>query len=144
MRTFKNNEDRTRQDVGKFGENMAARFLSSRGYKILERNVVTPFGEIDLIGRKKEHIVFFEVKTRTSDRFGPPLSSITYTKKIHLVKSCTYYLKKHHLIGCHTRIDAIGINLTTDGELKILKHLTSIIEIEEWINMPTQKSKKRF
>ena len=66
-----------RRQLGDHGEDLAAAALKKQGYKILERNYVTPLGEIDLIARQGKTVVFVEVKTRKSDRFGSPQEAVT-------------------------------------------------------------------
>jgi len=120
---------RTRQHIGKLGEKIAETFLISRGFLILDRNFSTPFGEIDLIAEQNGYIVFLEVKTRISERFGPPLSSITRTKQRHILKNCQFYLKRFGLYGRPCRIDAIAVSLDTRRELRALKHVKNAIEL---------------
>ena len=120
---------RTRQCTGKFGEKIAERFLVSRGFSILNRNFRAPFGEIDLVAERDGCIVFLEVKTRTSERFGSPLSSITETKQKHILKNCRYYLKRYDLCDGPCRIDAIAIKLDARGKLQSLRHVRNIIEV---------------
>jgi putative endonuclease len=113
--------------IGRSGEKMAERFLASRGFSVLERNYRTPFGEIDMIGERDGFLVFFEVKTRLSETFGPPLSSISEIKKKHILKNCQFYLKKRRLCETPCRIDVIGLDLYPDGRLKILRHVRNAI-----------------
>jgi putative endonuclease len=120
---------RTNRDTGKLGEKIAEKFLTSRGYRILDRNFSTPFGEIDLVARQAGFTVFFEVKTRLSERFGSPLLAITGEKKEHIIKNCQYYLKRYGLNDNPCRIDAISINLRGQGELKELRHIKNAIMI---------------
>jgi putative endonuclease len=122
--------DHLNRQTGRFGEKMAERFLVSRGFSVRERNYKTPFGEIDMICERDGFLVFFEVKTRLSETFGPPLSSITETKKKHILKNCQFYLKKHRLCETPCRIDVIGLDLYPDGRLKILRHVRNAIELE--------------
>jgi putative endonuclease len=121
--------DRTRQRIGKLGEKLAEKFLVSRGFQILNRNFSTPFGEIDLIAKQNEYIVFLEVKTRISERFGPPLSSITGIKQKHISKNCQYYLKRYGLYEKPCRIDVIGISLNAREDLHILRHIRNAIKM---------------
>lgn len=118
---------RTGQDTGKLGERIAGEFLKSRGITILERNFSTPFGEIDLIGRRDGYVIFVEVKTRISERFGPPLSSINETKQKRIVRNCQYYLKRHGLSDGPCRIDVIGIELESSGRLRVLRHVRNAV-----------------
>lgn len=121
--------DRTRQRIGKLGEKLAEKFLVSRGFRVLNRNFPTPFGEIDLIAKQNEYIVFLEVKTRISERFGPPLSSITGIKQKHILKNCRYYLKRYGLYEKPCRIDVIGISLNTREDLHILRYIRNAIQM---------------
>lgn len=123
--------NRTNQDTGKLGERIAEKYLSSRGFTMLDRNFSTPFGEIDLVTKRADKIIFFEVKTRISEKFGSPLSAITKDKQKHVLKNCMFYLKKHGLYGKSCRIDAIAINLDKKGELQALKYVKNAIEICE-------------
>ncbi len=120
--------DRTRQRIGKLGEKIAEKFLVSRGFTIRNRNFSTPFGEIDLVAEQNGRVVFLEVKTRTSERFGPPLSAITQKKQKHIRRNCLYYLKKYRLLEKPYRVDTIGIKLDTHGKLQVLKHVQNAIE----------------
>ncbi|NQT33433.1 MAG: YraN family protein [Candidatus Omnitrophica bacterium] len=70
-----------------------------------------------------------EVKTRISEKFGPPLASITKTKKEHIIKNCLYYLKRHGQCSANYRIDAVGIKLTAQGELQFLRHVRGAIHL---------------
>ena len=80
---------------GQLGEDCAAAFLKNKGYKIIKRNYKNTFGEIDIIAKDKENLVFVEVKTRTSDRFGTPAEAVTYYKKQNIVKTAKMYLSKN-------------------------------------------------
>jgi len=115
--------------LGFYGEDLAKKFLASRNYKILDTNYSTPFGEIDIIARKITTIIFVEVKTRCSEKFGSPLESITLEKRKHIIASCKYYLQKNRLIDNEIRIDGIGIKLTRRYTLEFLRHIKNIIEI---------------
>ncbi|MFQ5952105.1 MAG: YraN family protein [Candidatus Omnitrophota bacterium] len=122
---------RTNQSLGRLGERIAEKFLASRGYWILHRNFSTPFGEIDLVAKQADFTVFLEVKTRISEKFGSPLSSITKDKQGHILKNCRFYLKKYRLYGEPCRIDVISINLNKMGNLKTLNHVKNAIVIKE-------------
>ena len=118
-----------RSKIGKNGETIAENFLKKRGFFILEKNYKTPFGEIDIIAKNGTEIVFFEVKTRVSEKFGTPLEAINTEKKKHILKNCLYFIKKNRQENQPCRIDAIGIKLNAKGDLEILKHVRNAIEI---------------
>jgi putative endonuclease len=78
---------------GRFGEDIAEKFLKDKGIKIIDRNVRTPFGEIDIIGEENEKIYFVEVKTRSNTNFGLPIEAVNKRKKAHMVNSAMFYLR---------------------------------------------------
>lgn len=116
--------------LGKTGEEIAEVFLKRKRFRILERNLRTPFGEIDLVALDKNVIVFIEVKTRISKDFGPPHLSITKSKKRHIIKNATFYLKKNRSLDRDARIDVISINLTETGVFEKLEYIRSAIWVE--------------
>ncbi len=114
----------TKKAIGKLGEELADTYLKQQGYKILERNYVTRAGEIDIVCRQKETVVFVEVKTRTSNIYGFPEEAITKTKARHLVASAFDYLGQHY---CRNwRIDLITVELT--NQTPMIKQWPNIID----------------
>ena len=95
--------------LGRIGENKAEKHLKSIGYKILEKNFTTDIGEIDLVAKDGEYIVFVEVKTRTNSNYGAPIDAITYLKRKHMLKTIKYYLFLNKLENNFIRIDVIEI-----------------------------------
>jgi putative endonuclease len=96
-------------NLGRRGEEAAARILKENGYKILKRNYKTRFSEIDIIARDKDTICFIEVKTRFSDRFGAPLESITLLKQKKIFQSALCFLKENNFFDCKARFDVVSI-----------------------------------
>lgn len=76
----------TKQQLGAFGEKLAGQALARRGFAIVGRNVRVRFGEVDIIARNLETVLFVEVKTRTSDKFGYPEEAITWKKRLRMSK----------------------------------------------------------
>lgn len=97
-----------RKRIGAAGEELAADYLSQKGYRILDRNVRTPYGEIDLIAGMDGVTVFVEVKTRTGDSFGLPEESVTRAKLAHLADSIRHYWAERGDEG-EWRADVIAI-----------------------------------
>jgi len=104
-----------RQKLGQTGEAMAERHLKKRGYQILERNYRNRLGEIDLIARDNGTLVFVEVKTRRSDRYGGPRFAITPQKQKKLSITALAYLKQTQQINCKARFDVVLINTAGDS-----------------------------
>ena len=114
-----------KQEFGKEGENYAAEYLEGKKYKILERNFACKRGEIDIIALKDDTIIFVEIKSRTSTKFGLPSEAVTKQKLKHLYKTAEYYLITRNLVNIDTRIDVIEI-YKTNGEYR-LNHLKQVI-----------------
>lgn len=112
--------------IGRKGEDIAATYLKGKGYTILERNFRKKYAEIDIIAVGQNKLIFIEVKTRTSEEFGSPLEAITPWKMRPLTKAAEYYSMIHPELPNELRIDAIGIILTSDWQIKSLEHKENI------------------
>jgi putative endonuclease len=115
------------QALGRWGENQAAVYLEGRGYTILERNFRTPYGEIDLVARKQNTIVFVEVKTRSSDTYGLPEESITPGKAAHLLDAARFYIDDHSTSDSVWRIDVIAIRRFTNNISPQITHFRNAL-----------------
>ena len=91
------------------GETLAKQFLRDKKYSILEKNYTTKIGEIDIIAKKDDIIVFVEVKARNSKRFGMPRESVTIYKQNKIRKVATLYLLKRKLSNAKVRFDCIEV-----------------------------------
>jgi putative endonuclease len=98
------------QQFGQTGETVAARFLKKQRYKILEKNYRTRLGEIDIIARDGDTIVFIEVKARTSDHFGNPKWAVTPRKQRRISMAALQYLKATKQSDAKARFDVVSIN----------------------------------
>ncbi len=114
-----------RHEIGKIGENIAVTYLLQNGYIILERNFECKQGEIDIIAKHKNEIIFIEVKTRSSALYGLPKESVNNIKKKHIYKSAEYYVYKNNLENEPIRIDVIEI-YKKHGKFKLL-HIQNAI-----------------
>lgn len=99
------------REIGLEGERMAQDYLKKRGYKIVLSNYRCRFGEIDIIAREKDCLVFVEVRVRSSDDFGTPAETITPRKRDRLVKAALYYISSHDNLPSLKRFDFIGISM---------------------------------
>jgi putative endonuclease len=112
-----------RQQFGQKGELLAARHLKKNGYKILEQNYRTQMGEIDIIAKDKETIVFVEVKARRSNHFGNPKWAITSKKQRKISMVALYYLKATNQNSAKARFDVVAIRSKHDKpEIEIVKN----------------------
>ena len=96
--------------LGRIGETEAAEYLESLGYKILERNYKNKIGEIDIIARDGDTLVFVEVKTRSSNGFGYGREAVDFKKQNKIRMTATVYLKYKRLLDSKVRFDVIEIN----------------------------------
>lgn len=96
--------------IGKLGEEVAKKWLVSRGYKILEENFRQRYGEIDLIVEKKGIIIFVEVKFRKNSRFASAEEFVTPRKIKKIRKTAMAYLYKNNLLEADWRLDIVAIN----------------------------------
>lgn len=103
-------------ELGKRGEDLAVFHLKKLRYKIIERNYRCNQGEIDVIALDKNILVFVEVKTRSSNKFGSPLTGITTKKQRQLVKTALFYLQKHRLFNRDARFDVVAVEIDSGKE----------------------------
>ncbi len=111
--------------ISQRGEDLAARALKKAGYKVLARNYRNRLGEIDIVAKERDVIVFVEVKTRTGKRFGLAKEAVNYKKQKKLIRLAQAYLKQHRLFGKKARFDVVAIQLD-DNEIEIIKDAFSI------------------
>lgn len=98
-----------KRGIGTQGELLAGKFLKKKGYKILQRNYRRRNGEIDIICYDHGTIAFVEVKTRYSDKYGPPELSVTETKKRQIAKVASQYVAEKKIEGVSLRFDVVSI-----------------------------------
>jgi putative endonuclease len=111
------------QQYGEAGEALAARVLRQKGYKILATNYRTKLGEIDIIARHRDTIVFVEVKARQSLEFGSPKWAITPQKQRKISMVALYYLKTTRQGRSKARFDVVAIHSTaSQPEVEIIQN----------------------
>jgi putative endonuclease len=116
-----------RQEIGKLGEKIARDHLKKRGYRIQTVNYRCKEGEIDIICKKKNCLVFVEVRTKTGDNFGMPEESITFAKKTKLVNSALFYLSEQKKEDDLWRIDFVGVDLDNKGKAIRVEHIENAV-----------------
>ena len=102
---------------------MARNHLLEQGYTILEKNYRCQYGEIDIVAQQDVELVFVEVRTRRSAKFGTARESITPTKAEHLITASQHYLEQHSIPGIDWRIDLIAINWPPGSSTPGIEHL---------------------
>jgi putative endonuclease len=101
------------KQIGDYGERVAECFLVRRGYRVLTRNFASESGEIDLICRQGETLVFVEGRTRSSELFGRPAESIDARKEGALEATANDYLRLLRVDEPPFRFDAVEVRLNT-------------------------------
>ena len=114
-----------KRGIGEWGERVAADYLQARGYRVIARNVRTPYGEIDIVTEKDGLTVLIEVKTRTSRSLGPPEMAVTARKREHMLASAAHFAQENRID--HWQIDVIAVTKET-GRKPELAHFERALE----------------
>ncbi len=116
-----------RKTTGQQGEIIAQNYLKKHGHRIIETNFRTRYGEVDIISKHKNILVFTEVRTKKSLEYGTPEESITETKARHLRAAAYYYLQTHEKLPEQWRIDLVAIEMDDNGKVTRINHIESAI-----------------
>lgn len=106
---------RKRRDLGREGEDLAAAYLKKKGLRLIDRNVRTPYGEIDLILEDGRVVVFAEVKTRSGDGFGGPAAAVDRDKRRRISRAAMSFLASKGWQDRVARFDVVGIVMEEGG-----------------------------
>ncbi|MBN1780669.1 YraN family protein [bacterium] len=109
-----------KRKIGKYGEDLAVDYLKSLQYQIVVRNYRINRGEIDIIARDKNTLVFVEVKTGSSDRFGSPELWVDRRKQVQIGRLAVAYCTKNHIEDTDCRFDVVAVTL--DGQEPGIEH----------------------
>ncbi len=118
---------KARITLGKEGEDLAAKYLQQQGLSIVMRNYRQKTGEIDIIARDGDCLVFVEVKTRTSVLYGMPYEAVTPRKQAQISKTALDYLTRNKLTDQAARFDIISILMNKNGKAEI-EHLPNCFD----------------
>ena len=118
-------------EVGRWGEEIASVYLEQKGYLIVDRNFYTPEGEIDLIALREEKeeriLIFVEVKTRTSEKYGYPEEAFTRKKWDHMLKTIDRYLHDQPNYGDAWQIDVIAVQRLDEDQPPKIEHFNNVV-----------------
>ncbi|MBX6315747.1 MAG: YraN family protein [Isosphaeraceae bacterium] len=114
-----------RRLLGDRGERAAARYLRRRGLRIITRGYRTPLGEIDLIARDGDTLVFIEVKTR---RRGDPTEAVTPEKQRRLTLAALHFLRRYDLLEGRCRFDVVAVTWPEAGQALSIEHFPAAFE----------------
>lgn len=98
--------------TGTAGEDIAAKYLETHGYRILDRNFTTDVGEVDIFATDEKTLVAVEVKSRLSLKYGTPAEAVGHDKMRKISQVTSQYIKKFRLFGVPVRFDVIEVYLT--------------------------------
>ena len=115
------------QKIGRYGEEIATRFLISKGFKILARNFQTRYGELDLVVEKFRVVHFVEVKTRTGLGSGEPEEAINYFKRQRLQGAAQSFLVLRNLTEVNCQFDSVAIILDLPAKKARIRLIENII-----------------
>src|SRR5262245_39251634 len=118
-----------RQSLGRAAEDAAAALLSHSGLRVIERNVRFALGELDLVCRDGDRVVFVEVKCRQARWGDAPAAAVSWQKRRRLVQLAQLYLKARGLTEVRCRFDVVAVTETVDGQLAT-RHLPGAFEAD--------------
>jgi putative endonuclease len=118
-----------RQTLGKWGEDQAALFLRRQGLKILQRNLRTPVGEIDIIALHRKILVFVEVKTRSGSGYGSPQEAVGPAKQRQILRAASWYLNENPLPNLQPRFDVVAVRVGSDKPQ--IEHIVNAFGLED-------------
>jgi putative endonuclease len=108
--------EKYKQRLGKKGEDKAEEYLRTKGFVILEKNYHYGHKEIDLIGKDGNTVVFVEVKTGRSKKFGTPEEWVNRKKQKNIIEAALDFIQKRSVTGCDFRFDVLAISYDKEKE----------------------------
>lgn len=127
QRKIKEPDWSSRREVGAWGEAIAVRYLKEKGYQIVTQHWTHRIGEIDIIAVKDGRIIFVEVKTRTSAKYGTPEEGITWRKQQCLARTANVYMIKHKFDNIPYQIDSIAVICNFTLRKIVIRHMENVI-----------------
>ena len=109
--------------TGQQGEEIAVAYLKGEGYQIIERNYRCLFGEVDIVAKDRDMIVFVEVKSRKSVLFGDPQTAVSLEKQKKLCRISLKYLEERRIYPCNARFDVVAVKMLPAGnEIELIRN----------------------
>lgn len=113
-------------EIGVLGEKIASKFIAEKNYIILDKNYKITNGEIDIIAKRKDIIVFIEVKARSNLKYGIPAEYLTRKKRDRITKTAKFYILSHNLNNYIFRFDLVEIYFDKKYNLQKIIHLENV------------------
>ena len=119
METTAQPADRRSDELGRWGEDLAADYLAGTGLVLLSRNWRCRDGEVDLIGTDGERLVVCEVKTRSGTGYGEPAEAVTAAKAARIRRVTAQWLRTYRVGWCEIRFDVLAVLCPPDGPVTV-------------------------
>lgn len=117
---------RAKDAVGRYGEDVAARFVTAQGWTVLARNWRCADGELDIVALDGDELVAVEVKTRRSTAYGHPAEAVTYRKLARLRRLTARWLSEHDVRARSVRVDVVAVLVPRAGAAQV-EHLVGVV-----------------
>ena len=111
------------RDLGNYGEDLACSYINSKKYEIIERNFRKRNGELDIIAKKDDILIFIEVKSRYSTYLCSPREAVNYLKQKTIKNLARYFIHINNLYDFYVRFDVIEIYLNNYDDNYTITHL---------------------
>ena len=119
------NNSKSKVELGKKGEELAALYLKEKGYQIIKQNYTIGHSDIDILAKEKEFLVFIEVRTKSTGDRGMPEDTLTKKKLLRMKNTAELYIAFNHYEGL-ARLDAVCIILDGYDNIKHLEHYEGV------------------
>lgn len=115
-----------RKVIGRRGEELAAEYLITKGWKLIARNWSTKVGELDIVADDGTQLIFIEVRTTTSQQYGLGFQSVNYRKQQQVRRLALQFVQQQNKGHLPIRFDVISVLLSKEGQLIDIKHLEGV------------------
>jgi putative endonuclease len=117
-----------RDDLGRRGEDEAARYLQGLGYRIVGRRERVLRGDIDIVALDDRTVVFVEVRSRSDTAHGHPAETVGAVKQRRIAELAAAYIRRHRLEDCQVRVDVVTVTFDAAGGLPIVEHFQNAFD----------------
>lgn len=117
-----------KREIGNRGEDCAVEFLKNNGYEILNRNFYTRKGEIDIVAKDGDSVVFIEVKTRKNNNYGSAAEAVNAAKQKKLALTAQAYMNYKNLTDSNLRFDVIEVD-SENNSFAVKNHIKNAFEV---------------
>lgn len=127
---LRNVSDKAKDRLGRSGEEVAIDFLEQKGLRILQRNILLPGGELDLVARQNRTVVFVEIKTRQDRRHGEPSEAVGAAKQRRQIVLAEQFLSLCALKSAPVRFDIVSV-VWSNNQLPQIEHIENAFQVKD-------------